>query len=407
MKEVENQYNLWPYPTPIDDMDKRIENGYRDSASPNDFWHVFFPEKTFNDKLKIFIGGCGTNQAIWFALSYPNSEIVAIDLSETSLSHNKKMIKKYNIQNLNIERKDIFDIKFKNEFDFVVSSGVIHHTKDPKGALKHLINAGNDQSAIYIMVYSKYARVGLYYLQDIFRYLNLEPKKEDLNYMLGLINGLPKEHYAHLFMGNKPGNYTFGHFGDEAGFVDSFLHPQDTSYTCLGVENLISDTGGYFQCWFNNERYYPHFLRNIPNKLNIDKLTQFEIGDFTQKIIHNSGKHDFVIRKNAEFKNIWNNKNDISLNLFVEKRKDAFDLEEFNENLKKWGQVKKYTYKYELDYMEGLIWKNLTKKMQINDLLKYIKKYHTVNLDKDSITNTIKNAIHTLWKKGIIVISKV
>ena len=57
--------------------------------------------------------------------------------------------------------------------------------------------------------------------------------------------------------------------------------------------------------------------------------------------------------------------------------------------------------------MEGLIWKNLTKKMQINDLLKYIKKYHTVNLDKDSITNTIKNAIHTLWKKGIIVISKV
>ena len=46
MKEVENQYNLWPYPTPIDDMDKRIENGYRDDASPNEFWHVFFPEKT-------------------------------------------------------------------------------------------------------------------------------------------------------------------------------------------------------------------------------------------------------------------------------------------------------------------------------------------------------------------------
>ena len=83
--------------------------------------------------------------------------------------------------------------------------------KDPKKALRKLIKAGNEKSAIYIMIYSEYARVGLYYLQDIFRYFNLQPNIEDLNYMLGLINGLPKEHYAQVFMGNNPGNYNFSH----------------------------------------------------------------------------------------------------------------------------------------------------------------------------------------------------
>jgi len=407
MKEVENQYNLWPYPTPIDDMDKRIENGYRDDASPNEFWHVFFPEKTFNDKLKIFIGGCGTNQAIWFALTYPNSEITAIDLSEASLKHNKKMIDKFNIKNLRIEKKDIFDISFDNEFDFVVSSGVIHHTKDPKKALRKLIKAGNEKSAIYIMIYSEYARVGLYYLQDIFRYFNLQPNIEDLNYMLGLINGLPKEHYAQVFMGNNPGNYNFSHFGDEAGFVDSFLHPQDISYTCLDVENLINDSGGYFQCWLNNERYYPHFLRNIPEKLSIDQLSQFEMGDFTQKILSNSAKHDFIIRKSENFKNIWHNKGDISCELFIEKRLDTINIEEFDDKSQKWGKVRKNIYTFDFDYLEGIIWKNLSKKIHINELFNVIKTKNSKNLDKDFNENNLKTTIHNLWKKGIIVISRV
>ena len=47
------------------------------------------------DDINIFIAGCGTNQAIYHALVYPNSNIYAIDLSENSISHNKKMIEKY------------------------------------------------------------------------------------------------------------------------------------------------------------------------------------------------------------------------------------------------------------------------------------------------------------------------
>ena len=43
------------------------------------------------------------------------------------------------------------------------------------------------------------------------------------------------------------------------------------------------------------------------------------MGDFTQKILSNSAKHDFIIRKIENFKNIWHNKGDISCELFIEK----------------------------------------------------------------------------------------
>ena len=109
MKKVQNQYNKYPYPKPIFEMKEMISRGYREAACfDKEFWHNFFPEKQFNDELKIFIAGCGTNQAIYFSLKYPNSKIFAIDLSQTSISHNYDMIKKYNIKNLEIEKKKHF-----------------------------------------------------------------------------------------------------------------------------------------------------------------------------------------------------------------------------------------------------------------------------------------------------------
>ena len=67
-----------------------------------------------------------------------------------------KQIKKYNLKNLNTEMKDIFEITAKEKYDLVISTGVIHHTKDPKLALKTLSSATKKDGALIIMVYAKY-----------------------------------------------------------------------------------------------------------------------------------------------------------------------------------------------------------------------------------------------------------
>ena len=102
---IEQQYTDHPYPAPISNMHERIEQGYRQGSSPDQLWHKLFPEKTYRDDLNILIAGCGTNQAVYHALKFPNSHHYAIDVSEVSLNHVRAMIKKYDIKNLEIEKK--------------------------------------------------------------------------------------------------------------------------------------------------------------------------------------------------------------------------------------------------------------------------------------------------------------
>ena len=121
--EIEAQYNKHPYPEPISNMDEFIKNGYAQASCLKVIWHRLFPEKKYYDNLNVLIAGCGTNQAIYHALKYPKSDHYAIDVSEASLSHVSKMIKKYNIQNImsldNFDEDDTFDcnhLDIRNNF---------------------------------------------------------------------------------------------------------------------------------------------------------------------------------------------------------------------------------------------------------------------------------------------------
>ena len=197
---IEQQYTEHPYPAPVSNMRERIEQGYRQGSSPDNRWHQLFPEKAYRDDLNILIAGCGTNQAVYHALKFPNSHHYAIDVSEVSLNHVKSMIKNYDIKNLEIEKKDIVDLTHKGEFDYVISTGVIHHTKDPKESLSKLVETTKDDGALYIMVYASYLRVGVYYFQDVFRYLGLKSTKKDIGTAKKLIELSPKNHYAHNYI---------------------------------------------------------------------------------------------------------------------------------------------------------------------------------------------------------------
>ena len=91
---IESQYTQHPYPAPISNMRERIQLGYKQGSSPYFIWSKLFPEKPYRDDLNVLIAGCGTNQAIYHALMFPNSQHYAIDVSDTSLNHVRAMIKK-------------------------------------------------------------------------------------------------------------------------------------------------------------------------------------------------------------------------------------------------------------------------------------------------------------------------
>ena len=131
---IESQYMQYPYPAPISNMRERIQLGYQQGSSPDLIWNKLFPEKPYKDNLNVLIAGCGTNQAIYHALMFPNSQHYAIDVSDKSLRHVANMIKAYDIKNLEIEKKDIVDLTHDNEFDYVISTGSFTTLKTLKKA---------------------------------------------------------------------------------------------------------------------------------------------------------------------------------------------------------------------------------------------------------------------------------
>ena len=75
MKEVKSQYNDWPYPEPIHDLKEKISEGFFYDLHLNRFKKIIFPEGKDYTSTDVLIAGCGTNQALYYALSYPEMNI--------------------------------------------------------------------------------------------------------------------------------------------------------------------------------------------------------------------------------------------------------------------------------------------------------------------------------------------
>ena len=100
----------------------------------------------FYKNLKNYIGlnkkilevGSGTSQLSMYLATGTNNDVVAFDLTKKSLEIGSKFAKKNNIKNIKFLNADLHDDIFLPEiFDFVLSLGVLHHTKDTyKGFVK-------------------------------------------------------------------------------------------------------------------------------------------------------------------------------------------------------------------------------------------------------------------------------
>ena len=103
--------------------------------------------------------GCGTGQLSLF-LARGNRTIYGVDISNGSLLLGDNFRKQNDINNAYFMKMDIFDLKFKeNYFDFTVSNGVLHHTKDARKAFKSLVKVTKPGGLILVGLYHRYGRL--------------------------------------------------------------------------------------------------------------------------------------------------------------------------------------------------------------------------------------------------------
>jgi SAM-dependent methyltransferase len=236
-QKVKDQYEKFPYPAGEVDLHQFIQQKFRQGGCPSLWFHWYWPYATATDDLDILIAGCGTTQAPKFAINLPNARITAIDISEQSINHTQMLIDKHGIANIDLHRMPIERIlDLGNTYDLIISTGVLHHLPEPAVGLRALRDVLRQDGSMYLMLYAKYGRDGIYYMQDMFRRMGITAANatpEDLEGMASLVETLPPYHSLaakRLF---------FNDLSSHIELVDLFLHPQDEAYSIPDIYSLL------------------------------------------------------------------------------------------------------------------------------------------------------------------------
>jgi ubiquinone/menaquinone biosynthesis C-methylase UbiE/tetratricopeptide (TPR) repeat protein len=156
---VRNQYEESPYPRWISSHkceEQRVVKALRGliphALSENIDNHEFSP--------RILVAGCGTGQqAIDRAIEFPNSEILGIDISLSSLSYGKRKALELGLHNVEFKHLDLLNLHQLNKrFDIVECIGVLHHMADPVQGWRILADVLMPGALMRVGVYSELAR---------------------------------------------------------------------------------------------------------------------------------------------------------------------------------------------------------------------------------------------------------
>jgi SAM-dependent methyltransferase len=235
-ERVRDMYTRFPYPPPDAVAGTRPVSTVLDYAR-----HVLWPWRKDLSGLRVLDAGCGTGTAaVVIARDFPEVEVLGIDLSETSLEHARELAKKFNVgDNLQLRSLPIERVgELNQQFDYIISSGVIHHLDSPDRGLRALTDVLSPSGGIFLMVYATYGRAGVYMLQDAMRVLGGERDfVERADMARTVIEHLPNQH-----------PFDVAHWADirwtgDAGVVDLLLHVRDRSYTVPQLYELLDGAG--------------------------------------------------------------------------------------------------------------------------------------------------------------------
>jgi tetratricopeptide (TPR) repeat protein/2-polyprenyl-3-methyl-5-hydroxy-6-metoxy-1,4-benzoquinol methylase len=156
---VQEQYEANPYPrwikvVPVEGISTV------DSYLQNLFPKAILQPTPSVGKIEVLIAGCGTGQqSIESAQIYRNGNVLAIDLSLSSLCYAKRKSDEVGLKNIEYAQADIMELgSFDRTFDIVESVGVLHHLADPVGGWRLLAGLLKPGGFMRLGFYSNAAR---------------------------------------------------------------------------------------------------------------------------------------------------------------------------------------------------------------------------------------------------------
>jgi SAM-dependent methyltransferase len=186
--------------------------------------------------LDVLIAGCGTGLSTTeFARNVHNARILAIDLSLASLAYAKRMAQNLGVTNIEFAQADIMKLgSIGRDFDFIDSSGVLHHLGDPWAGWRVLLSLLRPGGAMEIGLYSQRGRRNVVAARAMIARRSYRPIPSDIR--------LCREEIATAQPGSLLQTLTRSDdFFSMSECRDLLFHPQEHRLNLLDIKSFLAD----------------------------------------------------------------------------------------------------------------------------------------------------------------------
>ncbi len=201
------------------------------------------PRASFPEKLRVLVAGCGTGrEAIGIAGEIEGAELLAVDLSATSLAYARRMADELGVANVDFRQGDILGLEGMDElterFDLILCNGVLHHLREPREGLRVLTRLLRPGGWLKVGLYSARARAGVNAAREQIRDRKLMPTSSAIRaFRQHVLEAGPDS-----ALGSLPG---FRDFYSTSMCRDLMFHVQEHQFHLPDMVAMLRDRGLY------------------------------------------------------------------------------------------------------------------------------------------------------------------
>lgn len=187
--------------------------------------------------LPLLVPGGGTGrQPLSLARAFPETRVLALDLSRASLGYARQRAEELGIGNVEFLQGDLLDLgRLGRRFPAIACTGVLHHLAEPLAGWRVLTELLEPGGVMQVALYSRRARRDIALARERIAALGLGDTLEDIRAFRRRVLGGEEPELAHL-SGEKD-------FADLHGCRDLLFHRQEHRFDLAEIAAMLDELG--------------------------------------------------------------------------------------------------------------------------------------------------------------------